>query len=261
MATRLSILGSGSAGNCAYLETENARILVDAGFSCAQIKSRLGEIGRSPEDIDAILVTHEHGDHIKGLRVLCQKFQIPVFANRLTHECIERHFRSDIACQIFETGHSFEIGDIGIETFSVPHDAQDPVGFVLRTPTTVVGFLTDLGHVTHAIENRVNEAQVLVLETNYDRQMLEEDTLRPWSVKQRIMSRHGHLSNDEAGELAGRLVSKRLEHLYLCHLSRDCNTPTKAHGVVTSAVMRETLALPEIYSTSQESPSDWLIMP
>lgn len=261
MATRFSILGSGSAGNCSYIETEKTKILVDAGFSCAQIRQRLASIGRTPEDLDGILVTHEHGDHIKGLKILQSKFGVPVIANRMTHESIERHFKADIHCQRFQTGDSFEIGDIGIDSFSVPHDAQDPVGFVIRTPSSTLGFLTDLGHVTQAIEQRVDDVQVLVLETNYDRQMLEEDMCRPWSVKQRIMSRHGHLSNDEAGELAGRLVSKRMEHLYLCHLSRDCNTPSKAMDCVTGSLIRETLALPEVYSTAQEEPSDWLILP
>lgn len=260
MATRFSILGSGSAGNCAYLETEKTRVLIDAGFSCAQIRKRLERIGRKPEDLDAILVTHEHGDHVRGLKVLTSKYQVPVIANRLTHECIERQFKTEISGQRFETGQSFDLGDIEIESFSVPHDAQDPVGFIVRTPDTSMGFLTDLGHVTKSVESRVSDVQVLVLETNYDREMLEMDHNRPWSVKQRIMSRHGHLSNDEASSFACRLATNRLEHVYLCHLSRDCNTPGKARDCVTSFMMRETLALPEIYSTSQEDPSDWLIL-
>lgn len=261
MATRFSILGSGSAGNCSFIETEKTKILVDAGFSCSQIRQRLAAIGRVPEDLDGILVTHEHGDHIKGLKIMQSKYGIPVVANRLTHESIERHFKANLECHRFHTGDSFEIGDIEIDSFSVPHDAQDPVGFVIRTPTSSLGFLTDLGHVTKSIEQKVDGVQILVLETNYDLQMLEEDMCRPWSVKQRIMSRHGHLSNDEAGELAGRLASKRMEHLYLCHLSRDCNTPAKAMDCVTKSLIRETLALPEVYSTDQTTPSDWLILP
>jgi phosphoribosyl 1,2-cyclic phosphodiesterase len=258
MATRFAILGSGSSGNSAYLETEKSRILIDAGFSCAQIRNRLAQLGRSPEDLDAVIVTHEHGDHIRGLKVLCSRHGVPLFANRMTHEFIERQFQCSIPCNRFETGHSFDVGDISIESFSVPHDAQDPVGFILRTPGATVGFLTDLGHVTTSIHRRVEDAQVLVLETNYDQRMLEEDMVRPWSVKQRIMSRHGHLSNEDAGALAGRLASRRLEHLFLGHLSRDCNTPQKALNCVTSSLLRETLALPQVYAAAQESPSGWL---
>lgn len=260
MATRLAILGSGSAGNSAYLETEKTRILIDAGFSCAQIKSRLEILGRSPADLDAILVTHEHGDHVRGIKVLHSRFGVPVFANRLTHEWMERQFDCSIQCHRFETGHQFDIGDIRVESFHVPHDAQDPVGFAIRTPGAMIGFLTDLGHVTAAIQKRIEDAHALVLEANYDQRMLEEDMVRPWSVKQRIMSRHGHLSNEDAGNLAGKLAIRSLEHLYLGHLSRDCNTPQKARDCITASMIRETLVIPEVYSTSQESPSDWLTL-
>jgi phosphoribosyl 1,2-cyclic phosphodiesterase len=260
MPTQFAILGSGSGGNSAYLETDKTSILIDAGFTCSQLKARLESLGRSPENIDAILITHEHGDHIRGLQVLSSKYNIPIFANRLTVEAIEKQANRKLDFVRFQTGSSFEIGDIIVENFSIPHDAQDPVGFNLRTSHTVIGILTDLGHITSAITQKLRDTQVVLLEANYDKTMLELDRNRPWSVKQRIMSRHGHLSNNAAAEFARNLVAQRLQHIFLGHLSRDCNTPVLAHKCMTSALLQETCALPHVYSTSQDQSSDWLIL-
>jgi phosphoribosyl 1,2-cyclic phosphodiesterase len=135
-------------------------------------------------------------------------------------------------CRLFTTGGSFDLGDTVIDTFSVPHDAQDPVGFLLRTPDGNVGFLTDLGHVTRLVLERVRAAHVLALETNHDVKMLQDHPRRPWSLKQRILSRHGHLSNDAAADAVEQLASADLRQLFLAHLSRDCNRPELAHGAV-----------------------------
>ncbi len=232
MPVHFTILGSGSSGNCAYLETEDTRILIDAGLSARQIRQRLLTLGRAPEGLNGILITHEHSDHIQGLSVLASRLQIPVYCNRLTRDAIVRDLGSQIAFQIFATGSSFEVGAVKVETFSIPHDAQDPVGFLLRTAAGNVGFLTDLGHATRLVIERVRPAHALVLESNYDTKLLQEDLKRPWSVKQRIASRHGHLSNDAAAEAAVQLVSPHLTHLFLGHLSRDCNRPEIADRVV-----------------------------
>jgi phosphoribosyl 1,2-cyclic phosphodiesterase len=133
---------------------------------------------------------------------------------------------------VFETGSSFEIGDVLVETFSVPHDAQDPVGFLLRTPGGTFGVLTDLGHATRLVVDRAREANVLVLEANHDVKLLQDDLRRPWSLKQRILGRHGHLSNTAAAEAMRDIVSENLQHLYLGHLSRDCNRPELAMDTV-----------------------------
>ncbi len=206
VAVRLTILGSGSGGNCAYLETDQARVLIDAGFSGRQIRQRLAQIGRTPECLQAILITHEHTDHIQGLTALSAKLQIPIYCNRFTQEAIQRQLGIQFPCCLFATGASFEIGDLRVETFAIPHDAQDPVGFVIRTPAANLGFLTDLGHATKLVVERVRCANVLVLETNHDLKLLQDDPHRPWSVKQRIHSRHGHLCNDAAAEAAQQIV-------------------------------------------------------
>jgi phosphoribosyl 1,2-cyclic phosphodiesterase len=248
---QFTILGSGSGGNCAYLETDETRLLIDAGFSGRQIRERLASIGRSPESLHGILVTHEHTDHIQGLAALCAKLDIPVYCNRLTREAIESQLKAPLNGRIFATGASFEIGDVIVDTFSVPHDAYDPVGFLLRTVCGNVGFLTDLGHATKLVIERVRRANVLVLETNHDHQLLQEDTRRPWSVKQRIQSRHGHLSNDAAAELVAEIVNAELHQLFLGHLSRDCNRPELAHRTVSRKLTELGAHHVRVESTSQ----------
>jgi len=233
---RLTILASGSSGNCAYLETDDTRLLIDAGLSARQIRQRLLGIGRTPENLSGILITHEHTDHTQGLGVLAAKLQIPIFCNRLTKEAIELQFQARLDFRLFSTGNSFELGDISVDTFSVPHDAYDPVGFLLRTAAGNIGFLTDLGHATRLVVERVRPAHALVLEANHDVKMLQDDTRRPWATKQRILSRHGHLSNAAAAQLAEQVVSADLAHLYLGHLSSDCNTPEVAHRTVCAGL-------------------------
>jgi phosphoribosyl 1,2-cyclic phosphodiesterase len=251
---RLTILGSGSAGNCAYLETDETRILIDAGLSGRQIRQRLALIDRVPEALHAIIVTHEHSDHIQGLTALSSKLQIPVYCNRPTHDAIEYQLEAKCPCRLFLTGATFEIGDLSIETFPVPHDAQEPVGFLIRAPQGRIGFLTDLGHATKLVVERVRPANVLVLETNHDVKMLQDDPHRPWSLKQRILSRHGHLSNEAAAEVAEQIVSDQLQHLYLGHLSRECNRPELALGAVRGRLERMGASHVQVTAASQDVP-------
>jgi phosphoribosyl 1,2-cyclic phosphodiesterase len=232
VAVKFTILGSGSGGNCAYLETAEARILVDAGFSPRQIRKRLESIGRVPEKLNAILVTHEHSDHVQGLAGIAAKLKIPIYCNRDTQEAFEFQLETKFECRRFETGASFEIGDLLVDSFAIPHDAQDPVGFLIRTPAGNIGFVTDLGHATKLVLERVKPANVLVLESNHDVKMLQDCPRRSWSLKQRILGRHGHLSNEAAAEAAAHIMSGDLKHLYLAHLSRECNRPELAHYVM-----------------------------
>jgi phosphoribosyl 1,2-cyclic phosphodiesterase len=247
-------LGSGSHGNCAYLETAETRILIDAGFSGRQIRQRLATIARSPESVHGILITHEHSDHISGLAALAVKLQLPIYCNRLTKEAIEAQLQIQINVRLFATGGSFEIGDVTIDTFSVPHDAYDPVGFLLRTSCGNIGFLTDLGHATKLVVERIRCANVLVLEANHDLQMLRDDVRRPWSLKQRILSRHGHLSNEGAADVAEQIISAELHRLYLGHLSRDCNSPELAQRVVGERLQRIGGTHVSVESTFQDVP-------
>ena len=259
MSVQFTILGSGSGGNCAYLEAGETRLLIDAGFSARQIRERLAGIGRAPEGLTGILVTHEHGDHIAGLGALCGKTGTRIYANRFTREAIERQFpAARLEFAVFETGAAFTLGEVEVQTFSVPHDAMDPVGFMLRTAAGNIGFLTDLGHATKLILERVKAANVLVLEANHDLKLLQEDTKRPWSTKQRILGRHGHLSNDAAAEVAAQLANADLHRIYLGHLSRDCNRPALAHKAVAGRLQSIGAVHIAVDNTSQETPNPTL---
>jgi phosphoribosyl 1,2-cyclic phosphodiesterase len=227
-------LGSGSKGNSTYLETAGARILIDAGFSARKIHQRLAAIGKSPESLSGILITHEHSDHISSLAVLCSKLKIPIYCNRFTQEAIQSQSKTLLNFKLFETGASFDIGDVTVDTFSVPHDAQDPTGFLLHTSAARIGFLTDLGHVTKMALDRIRSANVLFLESNHDPVLLQNDVRRPWSLKQRIMSRHGHLSNEAAADALAQVMSADLKHVFLGHLSEDCNRPEIARRVIAT---------------------------
>jgi phosphoribosyl 1,2-cyclic phosphodiesterase len=254
VSARLTILASGSSGNCAYLESGDTRLLIDAGLSARQIRQRLLGIGRTPENLNGILITHEHTDHTQGLGVLATKLQIPVYCNRLTKEAVEVQFQTRMDFRLFNTGASFELGDVTVDTFSVPHDACDPVGFLLRTVAGNIGFLTDLGHATRLVVERVRSSHVLVLEANHDVKLLQDDTRRPWATKQRILSRHGHLSNDAAAQLAGQVVSADLAHLYLGHLSSDCNRPEIAHRTVSATLQKLGATHVRVEATSPDVP-------
>ena len=232
MPVRLTILGSGSSGNCAYIETDETRLLVDAGFSGRQIRKRLASIGRTPEMLSGILVTHEHSDHIQGLAALADKPRVPIYCNRPTQEAIAFQSEARLDWRIFNTGAQFEVGDITVESFAVPHDAQEPVGFLLHANGVNIGVLTDLGHCTRLVLERVRTANVLAIEANHDVRLLQDCPHRPWSLKQRILSRHGHLSNEAAADTVEQVMTADLRHVFLGHLSRDCNRPELAQRVV-----------------------------
>jgi phosphoribosyl 1,2-cyclic phosphodiesterase len=276
VSVKFTILGSGSSGNCAYVETAEVRILVDAGFSPLQIRKRLASLGKTPENLTAILITHEHSDHISGLLGLADKFHIPVYCNRATQDGtiwalkprVETrknppadgtvHLKQHIDWRLFNTGASFEVGDVSIETFSIPHDAQDPAGFLLRTAAGNIGFATDLGHFTRLVGERVRHANVLVLESNHDVKLLQDCPRRPWSLKQRILGRHGHLSNEAAAEAAAQIMTAELKHLYLAHLSRECNKPEIAHRVMTGCLQKIGATHVQMQIAAQDAPSKTL---
>jgi phosphoribosyl 1,2-cyclic phosphodiesterase len=242
------------------VETGQTRLLIDAGFSFRQIRKRLASIGRVPENLTAILVTHEHSDHVQGLQLLAEKLGVPIYCNRPTQEALEYQCQNKIPSRLFSTGASFEIGDISVETFAVPHDAQDPVGFLLRSAAGQIGFLTDLGHTTKLVIERVRSANVLVIESNHDVRMLQECPHRPWSLKQRILGRHGHLSNEAAAEAVQEIISDHLRHLYLGHLSQQCNKPELAQRVMTNRLTALGASHVTLQVTAQDVPCTTLCL-
>lgn len=226
--------------------------MIDAGLSARQVVHRMELAGVDPASLNGVLITHEHIDHVGALRVLCKRFEIPVYCNPLTAEAIGRDL---VPCwRLFETGSEFSINDIAVQSFSVPHDAVDPVGFVLRSGNVGVGLVTDLGHPTKLVAERVRSVRLLIVETNHDEKLLQLDTRRPWAVKQRIMSRHGHLSNDAAARFVRETCDESLQQVVLCHLSRDCNAPELALGSMNRTLAEAGRDLP-VYCASQVEPS------
>lgn len=234
MSVSFTILGSSSSGNCALLQTENSTVLLDAGFSAKRIGQMLEAFGSSLDAIDAIFLTHEHSDHAQGLRGLAKRADLPVFANRDTADAVQaKYCRQRVNWKIFQTGTHFRFRDLEVRSFQIPHDAYDPVGYTfhwgvegdLFSQPGSLGWVTDLGYVPEHVREHIQAVDTLVIEANYDEALLEEDTHRPWSIKQRIRGRHGHLSNSSTYELLANLPPEsRLQKVYLAHLSKDCNT-------------------------------------
>lgn len=226
-------LASGSKGNCVYLGSDNAKILIDAGPSAKMIKARLEEIGVDIAEIDAILITHEHGDHIQGLKVLACKHQIPVFANTETAKGIIDYLHDCPKFKIFSTGETFEFRDLEIHPFSIQHDTLDPVAFTIKTKGLKLGFCTDLGFATSLVQNQLKNCDYLYLEANHQVSMVHASS-RPHHYKQRVLGRTGHLSNESCGNLLSSIAHSGLKHVHLAHLSSECNTPDTALNVVKS---------------------------
>jgi phosphoribosyl 1,2-cyclic phosphodiesterase len=219
----ITILASGSSGNAALVKTETSVFLVDAGLSARELAKRLSACGVAPRDLCAILVTHEHGDHARGLAQWAKHHATPIYCNRRTAAILHEKVKDFHGWKIFETGAEFLLQGTAIRSFLVPHDAVEPVGFVIRSRGRSFGFLTDLGHATTLVTESLRGIDGLLIETNYDEALLQQDTKRPWAIKQRIQSRHGHLSNAAAAETVARIRHDGLGHLLLGHLSRDCN--------------------------------------
>ena len=211
-------------------------VLIDAGLTAKETGRRLGEIGVPLSDIQAICLTHEHGDHIAGLRVLHRRFGVPVYANSGTAEGADGSVgEGQLEWRIFTTGMPFQIGELEITPFSVPHDAYDPVGFVIRHGGAQLGLVTDAGTVTTLVRERLRGCQAIMIECNHDEQMLK-DSKRPWALKQRIFGRQGHLSNASAAALLADVAEAGLTHVFLAHLSSECNRVEAATQAVRASL-------------------------
>jgi phosphoribosyl 1,2-cyclic phosphodiesterase len=219
------VLASGSSGNAALLSTESTRILIDAGLSMRELGRRLAQAGEEFERLDAILITHEHSDHVSGLPVLARnkKIRAPIYMTRLTAPSIDWG-ASQPRLETFQAGASFEIGDVEVSSFSVPHDALDPVGFCFEAQDVRIGLVTDLGYIPESVKYHLRRSDLILMEANHDLDMLKVGPY-PWSVKQRVMSRVGHLSNLVVSEYLEHDFDGRATHLVLGHLSEHNNHP------------------------------------
>ncbi|MFZ1917075.1 MAG: MBL fold metallo-hydrolase [Terriglobales bacterium] len=242
MAVSVSLLASGSRGNCALVASSSTRILVDAGLSGRETFKRLHALEERPDQISAILITHEHSDHVGGLQRLATKLKIPVFITEGTHHAWSRAMRDEEGkipelpkAEHFSAGRSFRVGDIEVSPFTIPHDAADPVGFTFRAEGIKIGFATDLGYMPVSVRNHLSGSTILVMESNHDVEMLRTGPY-PWSVKQRVMSRVGHLSNDSLAEFFTSDYDGSAEYLVLAHLSEQNNHPEIARASAENAL-------------------------
>lgn len=235
-------LYSGSTGNSLLVQSDKNKILIDAGESCKKIEEGLSNLNVNISEIDAILVTHEHSDHVKGLGTLSKKHNIPVFANNGTwNSMIEQ--KNKIAKEninIFKTNEEFKIGDFFITPFNIPHDATDPCGFNICYGNNKISIATDLGHITDDILYHLSNSSFIMLEANYDQEILKCSSY-PYSLKRRISGPEGHLSNDLAGQLISHLMKSGLNQAMLGHLSKENNFPELAYKTVVEKIIENHL--------------------
>jgi phosphoribosyl 1,2-cyclic phosphodiesterase len=257
------MLASGSRGNCAMVESSNARILVDAGISCRETFKRLKSLGRDPREISAILITHEHSDHVYGLATLAKKLKVPLFMAGATHQAWARTVRNvsgkppEIAkLEVFSAGRSFQIADITVMPFTIPHDAADPVGFTFRVEGTKIALVTDLGYMPASVRDHLRKCDVLIVESNHDLEMLRGGSY-PWSVKQRVMSRVGHLSNESLAQFFEEDYDGGASYIVLAHLSEQNNHPEIALKAAEKALGRQmTLLQNRVMLAAQDAPTE-----
>ena len=231
-------LYSGSSGNCLFVETENTKILVDAGVSLKRIETGLTSINVSPEDIDGVIVTHEHSDHIQSLGNLSKKFNIPVYATSKTYDAMPKQTEkiSDINKNNIKIDEHFSIGDINITPFQIPHDAADPCGFTIVVGNKKISIATDIGHMNNNILKYIDGSEFILLEANYDSNVLKY-TKYPFKLKERIAGPNGHLSNKIAGQTINYLIKSGLKNAVLGHLSKESNFPELAYQTVIDELL------------------------
>jgi phosphoribosyl 1,2-cyclic phosphodiesterase len=263
MGVSVSVLASGSRGNAALVQSSQARILVDAGVSCRETFKRLKSISFDPRTISAILITHEHADHVYGLATLARKLNVPVFMTGATHQAWARALRDDSGelpkisrLEIFSSGRSFQIADVTVTPFTIPHDAADPVGFTFRSEGVKVAIATDLGYMPASVCDHLSGCDVLIVESNHDVEMLRVGPY-PWSVKQRVMSRVGHLSNDSLAQFFAQDYDGGASYIVLAHLSEQNNHPEIALRAAENALgLRRTLLRNQVMLAAQDAPTE-----
>lgn len=234
---RVTILGSGSSGNAILVESGSTRLLVDAGFSGVDLERRLAAVEVPPESIDALFITHDHGDHTRGMGVLARRWGMPLYLTERTRTACRGLLRGDERVVAYSSREGVRVGALEVSPFLTVHDAVDPVAVTVAEAGTgqKLGIATDMGRPTATVRSALQGCHMLVLESNYDDILLRE-SIYPWSVKSRIASSHGHLSNRAAAELVGELAHPELACVVLAHLSERANAPGLAEEVVGEAL-------------------------
>lgn len=252
---RFSVLASGSKGNACYIETDETRILIDSGLSCKELIRRLQIIGKKSIHLDALIITHEHSDHIKGVGPVARRFDVPVFVNHPTLKKSQKILGNISKPITIHTGQSITIHDMVVETFTKCHDAADPIGMTISSNGSRLGLVTDLGRSTRLIEERLKGCDGLIIEFNHDQVMLMEGPY-PLDLKRRVQGQDGHLSNEQAGRLLEAVSHKGLTKVVLAHLSEVNNLPEKAFQVAKEILSGCSLDDAEILISQQHYPME-----
>jgi len=232
---RVCVLASGSKGNAIWIADDQTQILFDAGLSGIEIQRRCQSKGLNPAQLDSIIVSHEHADHIQSVGILSRRFHLPVYISKKTAKTAGHLLGKVPDIRHFNCGTAFTVNSLVVAPFTIPHDAEDPAGFTINTNGIKIGIATDLGIATAMVKERLKACHVLVLEANHDPEMLIKGPY-PWPLKQRIQGRTGHLSNADSRELLSALKHEGLQHVVLAHLSETNNTPEKARVEVGQAL-------------------------
>ncbi len=233
MSISINILASGSRGNSSHVSAHGRSLIIDAGLSARETLRRMELVSADPETVEGIVITHEHSDHVKGARALARRLKIPVYATQGTFRKVG--LSDDITTFVIEPGKEVSIGSFKIIPFTIPHDAEDPVGLLIDAHGASIGIATDLGFCTQLVRKRLANCSALVVEFNHDDKMLMEGPY-PWFLKQRVRGRMGHLSNDSSGDMLKDLIHSNLQHVVLAHLSEVNNLPELAEGSASEAL-------------------------
>ena len=259
MSMQFSVLASGSSGNALFLENGEQSFLVDAGLSCKQMVKLIEQIDRDPNKINGIFVTHEHSDHIKGIGVMARKYKLPIYANEKTWRAMEHSIGDVPIDQKFtfdmETVKTF--GNLEVESFGVSHDAAEPMFYIFRSGGKKLVIITDTGYVSDRMKKLIADADVYIFESNHDVQMLQMSRY-PWSVKQRILSDVGHVSNEDEAFAMGEVIGNNTSQIYLAHLSRDNNMKDLARMSVQQTLEMQGIQIGtkvELYDTDPSIPT------
>jgi phosphoribosyl 1,2-cyclic phosphodiesterase len=259
MTLRFSVLASGSTGNAVYVETEEQRLLIDAGLSGKKMDELFKRINRDPKDLNGILVSHEHSDHIKGVGIFARKYKLPIYANELTWKAMNGQL-GNLAIEqkfTFATGEVKTFGNIDVESFGVSHDAAEPMFFTFHHAGKKLVLATDMGYVSERIKGTIEKADMFIFESNHDMNMLRMGRY-PWSVKRRILSDVGHVSNEDAALALSEVIGDNTSRIYLAHLSLDNNMKELARLSVEQVLKEQGMAVGEqfqLYDTDPQNPT------
>jgi len=253
---RLTVLGSGSAGNATCIEGNGSRLLLDAGFSCRQLSARLEAVGVRPATLDGLVITHEHVDHVRGAALFAKTYGVPIYCTPSTARAAGLDRADGAPLSSIKPDEPFSVGGLSVRPFPVPHDAVETIGCAVECNGARIGYATDFGHASDGVRLGLRDCDLLILEANHDVGMLKSGPY-PEQVKRRVLGRHGHIDNETSAGLASDVVSERTGCIVLAHLSARNNRPDLALGAIGARFDRDGRTKPALFAAGQAAPSPW----